>query len=197
MSIRALLWDFGDTLCDETFMQAPLEGYPDWPQMWRQVLAGSALANDWDLGRLDMVAVSEVLGGEISAPPSLVLSHILACCRTITFFDIVMNFARATALPQAIVTVNPDVFSFIIAPHYHLAATFPVLVTSWEEKTLSKVDMGDKALALLGDKVPRNEALLIDNKAHNTDDWSVAGGQSYLFTDEQAFERDMAHLLNR
>lgn len=195
MSIKTILWDFGDTLVEETWMQAPLEGYPAWPETWQRNMYGGSLGDDWNLGRIDMVAVSEALGQEIGAPGTLVLEHMLKACRNITFFDTVMTFARECSLPQAIVTVNPDIFSYVIAPHYQLTETFPVLVTSWEEVSLCKADLCDAALPRLGGTVSRSDALLIDNKAENTDEWTAAGGRSYLFTTESRFNEDSSALI--
>lgn len=194
MSIKAILWDFGDTLVDEAWMQAPLEGYPDWGETWRRAMNGSALADDWNLDHIDMVAVSEALGRNVGAPSDLILAHMLKACRNISFFDSVMTFAQECSLPQAIVTVNPDIFSYVVAPHYLLNQTFPVIVTSWEEASLSKVDLCDAALSRLDDTVLRSEALLIDNKVKNTDEWAHAGGQSYLFRSEARFSEDRSSL---
>lgn len=195
MSIKAILWDFGDTLADETWMQAPLEGYADWAETWRRVMDGSKLADDWNLGHIDMVAVSEALGRGIGAQSDVVLAHMLKSCRNITFFNTVIAFARECPLPQAIVTINPDIFSYVVAPHYQLNETFPVIVTSWEEASLSKAALCDVALSCLDGNVSRPEALLIDNKVKNTDKWTAAGGQSYLFTSEARFNEDRPSLL--
>lgn len=195
MSIKAILWDFGDTLVDENWMQAPLEGFPGWAEAYRRAMGDSKLADDWNLGRIDMVAVSEALGRDIAAPSDLVLAHMLKACRNITFFDTVMAFARECPLPQAIVTINPDIFSYVVAPHYQLSDTFPVIVTSWEEVSLSKAALCDVALSRLDGNISRSETLLIDNKAKNTDEWIAAGGQSYLFTNEARFEEDKSTLI--
>ena len=34
MTIRHVLWDFGDTLVDQDWMLRPPEAYPNWPQAW-------------------------------------------------------------------------------------------------------------------------------------------------------------------
>lgn len=195
MSIKTILWDFGDTLVDETWMQASLEGYPDWPEVWRKIMYGSSVADDWNLGRIDMVAASEVLGRDIGAPPGVVLTHMLKASRNITFFNSVMAFVRECSLPQAIVTINPDIFSYVVAPHYQLGETFAVVVTSWEEASLSKADLCDTALSRLGGNISRAEALLIDNKSENTDEWIAAGGRSYRFTNEARFNEDSLSLI--
>ena len=156
---------------------------------------GGRLADDWNLGRIDMVAVSEALGRDIAAPSDLILAHMLKACRNITFFDTVMAFTRECPLPQAIVTINPDIFSYVVAPHYQLNDTFPVIVTSWEEVSLSKAELCDVALSRLDGNVSRSEALLIDNKVENTDEWIAAGGHSYLFTDEARFAEDRPTLI--
>lgn len=191
MTTKAILWDFGDTLVDEKWMQAPLEGHSDWSEAWRRLMYHDPIADDWNLGRIDMVEVSRALGQEIGALPKTILDHMIKCSHNIGFFARVMDYARSCPLPQAIVTVNPDIFSYVVAPHYQLLETFPILVTSWEELSLSKVDMGDKALSLLDSSIERKDALLIDNKQDNTREWEEAGGQSYQFVGEEAFCQDI------
>lgn len=195
MSIKAILWDFGDTLVDETWMQAPLNGYSNWAEVWRDVMHGSGTADDWNLGRVDMVAMSELLGRQVGAPSDIILSHMLKCCRNVTFFESVMSFAKECTLPQAIVTINPDIFSYVVAPHYQLIETFPVMATSWEEATLSKASLCDAALSRMDGDILRTEALLIDNKPENIEEWIAAGGQGYLFEGEAKFKEDRSTLI--
>jgi len=46
----AVLFDFGDTLADETWMYADLGVFPDWPNTYRSVVG--PLGTDWGLGRV-------------------------------------------------------------------------------------------------------------------------------------------------
>jgi len=89
-------------------------------------------------------------------------------------------------LPQAIVTLNPDLLSDIIVPHYALDTVFDTIVTSWEERSLDKAQLCRIALERLGGHDPAH-ALLIDNIEANVDAWRSVGGQAYLFRGDDAF----------
>jgi hypothetical protein len=45
-----MLWDFGDTLVDETWMRRPLAECPEWPNAWADVMRSHA--DDWNVGRV-------------------------------------------------------------------------------------------------------------------------------------------------
>lgn len=195
MPFKAILWDFGDTLVDERWCQAPLDGYPDWPRIYRDTMEDSDLARDWNTGVLDAVGLSEGLAKRVGAPAEMIHDHLRACCANVNFFEGVLNFAKQFKLPQAIVTVNPDAFSDWVVPNYRLDRLFPVIVTSWQEQTLSKAEICDVAIERLGGGIERHEALLVDNRSDCCEEWSDLGGRSYLFTDEKTFLTDAVALL--
>ena len=99
---------------------------------------------------------------------------------------------RRCALPQAIVTVNPDVFTNYVVPAFRLDEMFPVIVASWQEKTTDKVALCEEALRNFGQAIKRSEALLIDNIPENVRDWEASGGRGYVFRGEQQFTTDLA-----
>lgn len=155
MTPRALLWDFGDTLADERWMQAPMVGVPRWPAVWRSRMGDGKLARRWDLGQITSAEVAAELGRDLGVPADTVLAHMRACCRNIAFFPGVMDIVDRCPLPQAIVTINPDIFSEVVAPAYRLAERFAAIVTSWEAGSGSKADLCDIALARLGGDLTR------------------------------------------
>jgi FMN phosphatase YigB (HAD superfamily) len=104
----------------------------------------------------------------------------------VQFFEHAWAAARARSLPQAIVTVNSDVFSRFVVPNYALDSAFDAIVTSWEEGTMDKARLCEIALERLGGADP-SEALLIDNIEANVDAWRALGGQAYLFTGDNEF----------
>ena len=187
--IKTLLWDFGDTLVDETWLQLPMPECERWPQAYRDLVYHGPLIDEWNLGNVDTNTVAEALADHLSLPVGKVLAHMELACKTIRFFEYVVAYAKSSSLPQAIVTVNPDIFSTVVATHYNLFADFPVIVTSWEERTLSKSEICDIALDRQGLNIERAEALLIDNKSENIDAWVAVGGAGYLFRGEQAFRQ--------
>jgi FMN phosphatase YigB (HAD superfamily) len=183
--VRFLLWDFGDTLVDERFLLTDPDGVPDWAHTLRAV-AGGAFGARWSCG----AAGSDEFAGEMSArlgvTPDAVLAHTRRCCADIRFFDHAWTVASARALPQAIVTVNPDLFRDLIVPNYQLDSTFDVIVISAEEGTNDKADLCEVAAAQLGCVDP-SQALLIDNIEANVDGWRSRGGAAYWFRGDEEF----------
>ena len=109
-------------------------------------------------------------------------------CRDVSFFEHAWATARARNLPQAIVTLNADVFSRFVIPNYGLDEIFDVIVTSWEERTRDKARLCDIALQRLGGSDPA-EALLIDNIEANVEAWRARGGQAYWFRGDEEFAK--------
>lgn len=110
--------------------------------------------------------------------------------RNLRWNPVVAEFARGLE-HAAIVTVNPDIFTDVIAAHYELDRDFAVIVTSWQERTNDKNALCDLALERLGAAGERETALLIDNRTDNVEAWRAAGGQGYVYKDDRAFARDI------
>jgi len=66
-----------------------------------------------------------------------------------------MEFVEKCELPQAIVTINPDIFNDWIVPNYNLQNLFYPIVASCELKTLNKAVVCDNALDKLGGNIER------------------------------------------
>ncbi len=181
MKLQTILWDFGDTLADERWMLAPLPGAAGWPAAYRQIIDGDDLADRWNLGLATMAEVAEALALRLGVNPRRVIDHMRACSRDLVFFPRVMDLVKVIELPQAIVTVNCDVFSDVVVPAYSLNERFETIVTSWEEATLSKADLCDIAMARLPGATDRGACLLIDNKLANVLEWRARGGAAFCF----------------
>jgi hypothetical protein len=188
--LECVLWDFGDTLADERWMLEAPAGVPEWPRVWSQV-AGGELADAWNRGEIGEREVVAAVAARLPLSESEVVAHCHWCCSRIRFFEMPWAVARRSSLPKALVTVNPDGFSEHVVPRYRLHEVFPVIVSSWQERTLDKGDMALAALERLGGSVLPGEALLIDNKAHNLEAWRSRGGRGYLFRGEEEFRRDL------
>ena len=181
MRLQAVLWDFGETLADERWMLAPLDGSPGWPDVYRQVLDGGDLADRWNVGTATAADVAEAFGGTLGIPAGRILEHMHACCRNVSLYPKVMALAARLQAPQAIVTINPDIFSEVVVPTFELRARFSAIVTSWEERTLSKADLCDIAMSRLPGAVDREACLLIDNRMDNVAEWRARGGAAWHF----------------
>jgi FMN phosphatase YigB (HAD superfamily) len=183
--VRYLLWDFGDTLVDQRWMWPSPEGVPGWTARYR-ALPDTDIDTSWNIGETTSDDLAALFAADLSSTPESLLAHMEQRCSDVQFFEHAWAAARAHTLPQAIVTVNSDVFSHFVVPTYALDSVFDVIVTSWEEHTLDKARLCEIALERLGGRDPA-EALLIDNIEANVDAWRALGGQAYLFVSDEEF----------
>lgn len=188
MTIRCLLWDFGDTLCDERFIWG---SGPEWLAMYETFDGG--IGDQWSTHEFDTAAFSAELSRLLGKPVDEIVAHMVErSTNHVQFFDYTYRYFRAQKLPQAIVTVNPDLFSDVIVPAHDLASVCDTIVTSWEERTIDKSILCGVALERLSIEVEPAEALLIDNKQVNLDAWATMGGAGYLYRTDTDFRRDIA-----
>ena len=194
MATRCVLWDFGDTLVDQDWMLAAPEGFPDWPKAWAEVARGE-LEGPWNLGEVGCEDIARRVAGLLGMSLPDTMAHIQKCCSSIRIFETAMAAARRCTLPQAIVTVNPDVFTSYVSPHYKLDDLFSVIVASWQEGTVEKAALCIRALRVFEDTFEPSEALLIDNIEANVRAWEECGGRGYVFTGEAQFAADLQTVL--
>jgi FMN phosphatase YigB (HAD superfamily) len=185
--IRYLLWDFGDTLVDQRWLWPSPEGAPGWTARY-QALPGSDLDTRWNVGEATTEELAAAFALDLGCTPEALMSHMEQRCSEVQFCEHAWAAARAHTRPQAIVTVNSDVFSRFVVPKYALDSVFDVIVTSWEAHTLDKARLCEIALERLGGSDPA-EALLIDNIEANVEAWRARGGQAYLFVSDDEFAR--------
>jgi beta-phosphoglucomutase-like phosphatase (HAD superfamily) len=183
--VRFLLWDFGDTLVDEGFFATCPRGVPDWTDVIRAV-AGGPFGTRWNRGTAGLDDLAAEMSARLGMTPEAVLAHARQCCADIRFFEHAWAAARSRVFPQAIVTVNPDLFRDLIVPNYELDAVFDTIVISAEEGTDNKADLCAIAAARLGSDDPAH-ALLIDNIEANVDEWRSRGGTAYWFRGDAEF----------
>jgi hypothetical protein len=165
------------------------KGVPGWTGAWRAVVGGS-LGRQWEVGLADADGIARAVAQRLDIGADVARSHMDARCRELAFFPSAWTAACTRSLPQALVTVNPDVFA-IIVQHYELELVFDTIVTSWEEGTADKTELCDVARARLG-RHHRQHSLLIDNTAANCDAWRAQGGHAYWFVSDHQFAADHA-----
>jgi FMN phosphatase YigB (HAD superfamily) len=185
--VRYLLWDFGDTLVDERWMWPCPEGFPAWTDSYRALGAGD-IGGRWNRGALTFEEFATRLAADVGIGFDEACAHMKRCCEAIQFFEHAWATARAHLMPQAIVTINPDLFTRFVTPNYGLDSLFDTIVTSWQEGTEDKAELCELALRRLGGSDPA-EALLIDNIEANVEAWRAHGGQAYLFVGDDEFAR--------
>ena len=191
--VRYLLWDFGDTLVDERWMWSCPDGFANWTDSYRALGAGD-LGSRWNRGDLTFEEFATRLAADVGIGFDDACAHMQDCCNAIQFFEHAWATAQSHTMPQAIVTVNPDLFTRFVAPNYALDTVFDTIVASWQERTEDKARLCEIALERLGGSDPAT-ALLIDNIEANVDAWRARGGQAYLFRSDEEFSRDVPRLL--
>ncbi len=189
MDVDGLLWDFGDTLCDERFIWG---SGPEWMKIYGTFDDG--IGDQWCTHDLDTAAFATELAQRMERPHEEIVAHMVdRSTNHIVFYDYTYSFFKARHLPQAIVTVNPDLFSEVIVVAHDLDSYCDTIVTSWEERTVDKAILCELAVERMPFELERGHALLIDNKQTNVEGWREAGGLGYHYTTDAAFRHDIEH----
>ncbi len=191
-----VLWDFGDTLVDERWMLQAPPALPRWTEVWDAVV-NRDLAPAWYRGDLRERDVAAAVAERLPMTTDDAVAHMRRCCTQLRFLDAPWAAARRRDRRQALVTINPDSFSRHVVPHARLHDTFELIVTSWEERTLDKTVLCERALQRLGPGLETADALLVDNRVEHVDSWRSRGGHAFLFDGETRFEAELAPLLRR
>ena len=187
MRVQCLLWDFGDTLCDELSLWRTS---PEWMEVYRSFDEQDGIGAAWSLGDLDTHEVAQKLAERMTLSEAEIHAH-LSRTDLFEFFPFTYAFFRARHLPQAIVTVNPAQFR-AMAQGLAFDEVTDTIVVSAEEKTIDKGALCEIALQRIPIVCPNARALLIDNKQSNIDAWARRGGIGYRYTTDAAFRRDVA-----
>jgi len=192
---EVLLWDFGDTLVDERWMRRVPDGFPRWEEAWSKVMAD--MADGWNIGLVHADQVYDAVAERTGMTRQGVEAHARACCQQLELNPTAWRVASERRMPQAIVTVNPDMFADHIVGSYGLDAMFDEIVMSFAEGTADKSALCSRALERLGFRGDRSRAMLIDNRLDLVDAWTAVGGAGYWFRGDDAFERDLPAILGR
>jgi hypothetical protein len=145
----------------------------------------------WVSERDVLLAMSARTGLSLEA----VERHTDTRCRSIKFHPFIWRVVTECRLPQALVTVNPDLFVNRVATRYRLTDQFETIVVSCSEGSADESTICELALDRLGFSGARADALLIDNRADLADAWRLAGGASYVYRGDESFEADLPTLL--
>jgi phosphoglycolate phosphatase-like HAD superfamily hydrolase len=189
-----VLWDFGDTLVDERWMRTAPDAHPGWESAWDVVM--DELADAWNVGDVSFHEVAAHLADAAHMTVAEVVAHARMCCSRLHFHPNAWTLAREHRWPQAIVTVNPDLFADFIVSTYELPSVFDTIVMSFAEHTDDKVALCAVALERLGHAGHRSGALLIDNRRDLVEAWQRAGGAGYWFQSDAQFADDAPALLS-
>jgi len=138
--VECLLWDFGDTLCDELSLW---RSTPEWMEVYRSFDDGLGAA--WSLGALDTRDFIAELARRMSLSEAQIHAH-LNRTDLFDFFPFTYAFFRDHHLPQAIVTVNPVYFSEVVVPGCALDEVTDAIVVSGQEGTTDKGELCRRAV---------------------------------------------------
>lgn len=189
LMVSVVLVDFGNTLADETFMWHDVGAFGDWRAHYGPVVR--PLAHDWDCGRSTTDELAAAIAASANRSRQDVRAHMALLCSHIAFYsgiNTALDRRRARGALQAIVTVNPDLFSMIVDT-YDLASRFDAIVTSWEIGTTDKVAICQAACEEIG--CSPQQSALIDNIAANVEGWIEGGGGGYVFRSDEQFIQDV------
>ena len=131
--VQCLLWDFGDTLCDELSLWRVS---PEWMEVYRSFNDEDGIGAAWSLGDLDTHEVVAKLAQRMTLNEVKIHAH-LSRTDLFEFFPFTYAFFRARHLPQAVVTVNPAAFREM-AQNLGFDEVTHTIVVSGEEKTIDK-----------------------------------------------------------
>lgn len=143
------------------------------------------LADAWNIGAVRLPEIYATLADRTGMSVSAVEAHARDCCDRIVFHPAAWRVARERVLPQALVTVNPDLFADLIVDRHRLDDVFDVIVTSHAEHTSDKTALCQAALDRLEHHGDRSRALLIDNRHDLIEAWRAAGGTGYWFQGDE------------
>lgn len=193
MAPAVLLWDFGDTLVDERWLYRPPESRPAWTDEWTEVM--ELHAEGWSDGSKSRSVIFAAMADRSGMRLTDVERHARDCCAGLEVHEAAWRVATEHHAPQALVTVNPDLFGDWIVPGYGLATMFDTIVVSYAERTSSKTELCTIALDRLGFSGDRSDTLLIDNRLDLVEAWRAVGGSAYWFQSDAQFADDVAALL--
>ncbi len=187
MTIRCLLWDFGNTLCDELSLW---RGSSEWMDVYHSFGDEDGIGAAWSVGDLDTREVVAKLAERMTLTEEEIQAH-LSRTDLFEFFPFTYAFFRARHLAQAIVTVNPPTFREL-AQHLAFDEVTDTIVVSGEERTTDKGVLCEIAIQRMSIACAHEHALLIDDRQANLDAWAKRGGIGYLYKTDDSFKQDVA-----
>ncbi len=182
MSVRCLLWDFGDTLFEELSLW---RGSEDWMAIYRSFSEAGGLGERWSRGDIDDEQAIAEIATRFNMNPDSVRAHLN---RTDLFVPhaFTLGFFQRNVLPQAIVTINPALFR-TLAVKLGLDQFVETMAISGEARTLDKRPLCRLALDNMLERYTPEEALLIDNSRTHVEAWRSEGGSAYHYRGDELF----------
>ena len=184
--IDLVCWDFGDTLVDETFMQCPPEGVPEWAEAYRTAFAADPdFVDQLNLGEASLTDLIVPLADLVPMSRAAIARHLRSVFDRIEWLPGMRELVSDLNghVLQAVVTVNPHEFG-AMALACGLDPLVDVIVTSADTVSLSKPVMARRARHLLGLSSDLSTTLLVDNNEFNVEEFWGEGGLGIHFSPE-------------
>lgn len=173
----------------------PTEELPSgWTDVYTHRFAEPGFNERWQCGEIPTATLIEHFARELDVDVDVVDGYVRRLCRSVSLRSGILASVwarRLRAEPQALVTVNPDIFDEIVRYHA-LSDLFDQVVVSALEGTSDKMELCRIALDRLGRREDFGSAILIDDNAEHVTAFERAGGSGYLFVDDQTFQADLA-----
>jgi beta-phosphoglucomutase-like phosphatase (HAD superfamily) len=192
---RCVIFDFAFTLCSQKYFH-PLGGEAE--EAIDRIIFGENSENwahPWMEGKITSREIIQHLACHLSVGEQELRNALESGCRNLTWNPAVWRFVcsqKDAGRPVALVTLNMDVFTDIVVPHYRLDETFDVIVNSADEGTLDKLRLWRDAIDRLGGGLELSDCLLIDDSVRNLTRFRQAGGLAILYLDDEHFRGELA-----
>lgn len=188
--VKCIVFDFAGTLCSEGYFH---ELEPEYYEAVGSILFGknsSTWADPWMTGELSSSDIADHLATLWPLSRDDILSSLRKGCSHMTFNPAVWEFAlrqHEAGLKLALVTVNADIFTEVVAPAHGLDKVFQVIVNSADYGHTCKEVLFRKAFELLGAGYAFPNSLLIDDSEGAVDCFEKLGGIACRYAGDAAF----------
>lgn len=192
-SIQCILFDFGNTLADQWWLMRQPDDVPQWSAVYEKVISHSEeWTSKWDIGAVTKFQVAAEVARHLSISPERALEIMEENSRSLTFYPNIMRFVKENRKTrrQAMVTLNADLFSEIVVPHYDLGDLFEIIVNSFYYGTNDKAKLCEIVFTKMGDGIGFENSMLIDNDPKHLAGFEERGGKTYQFINDEKFAQD-------
>ena len=190
MDLRAVIFDFADTLCSELYF-APLG--PKFQAVVKQAIFTGEnnvrWCEPWLRGELSSADIAGYLADLTGVAPETILSGLEEGCATLRLNPVVWACAqrqRGRGRQTALATLNMDIFTRVVIPAHGFDRVFDVVVNSADHGVDDKLALCELALSRLEGCTFAN-SLLIDDGERNVRAFCARGGMAYWYTSDEAF----------
>lgn len=188
-ALRAIIFDFGGTLSSQPYFHRLGSAFLEVvnTRIWGD--GEAEWCDPWVRGEKTSAEIADYLAALTGIDAAHILHELNAGCAALDLHPAIWQFARAQRArgrQTAVVTLNMDVFTRVIAPSMGFYEVFDVVVNSSDHRTDDKIQLWELALTQL-DGCTFANSLLIDDSEKHVARFQSRGGQVYRYTTDAAF----------